>query len=273
MVYCENGDLRAYIDFYKKSNNKKISQDEIILILLEICKGLKEIHKRNIIHRDLKPENIFIDKDFKIKIGDFGIYKQLNKPKEYATSFQGTSNYLAPEILNKRYNNKVDIWALGCIIYELCTLEFCFDNHIALVNQTLNKEVEKKIDKKYYSSELQELINLLLKKNYKERPDIEKVYDMAISLKKKYLLNEINLSLLLSQIDIYKKKSKDNTNIILKDIKKNFKDEEEEDDNKEKNENQNELPSQKLKNEKEAKKDLINIVWIIIYVFNINKKY
>ena len=70
-------------------------------IVTQICIGLKEIHKNNIIHRDLTPDNIFIDKNNKIKIGDFGISKIFSDNNEYANSVAGKYNYLATEIKNR----------------------------------------------------------------------------------------------------------------------------------------------------------------------------
>ena len=94
--------------------NKYIDENLIYSIITDICLGLKDIHNKDIIHRDLKPENIFIDGNNNIKIGDFGISKQLTNVSKYAyTKGIGTINYMAPEILNgKKYNNKIDIWAL-----------------------------------------------------------------------------------------------------------------------------------------------------------------
>ena len=60
-----------------KKKIKKIDEKIIINIIKQICLGIREIHNKNIIHRDLKPENILLDKNNKIKIGDFGISKQL----------------------------------------------------------------------------------------------------------------------------------------------------------------------------------------------------
>ena len=161
MEYCENSDLRKFINKYKK-NNKLINQNIILFILLDICTGLKEIHSKNIIHRDLKPDNLFISKDFKIKIGDFGISKKLNLNSKYAKTKIGTKEYSAPEIIkeNSKYNNKVDIWSLGCIIYELCTLKFCFDEDDSESLEgllRLYKKIEKgehgEIDLKIYKPE------------------------------------------------------------------------------------------------------------------------
>jgi NIMA (never in mitosis gene a)-related kinase len=124
MEYCKNKDLRQYIE--KHNNNKElIDEKEIIFIISEICNGLKAIHNENIMHRDLKPENIFISEDFTIKIGDFGIAKQINIFQNSTTYAKGTFEYMAPEMLQEKpkCNKKVDIWSFGCIIYELCTLE------------------------------------------------------------------------------------------------------------------------------------------------------
>jgi len=77
-----------------------------------------------------------------IQIRDFGISKQVNSNNKYAITSIGTNNYMAPEIISgKKYNNKVDIWALGCIIYELCTLEVCFQSEglIGLCNKIVNE--------------------------------------------------------------------------------------------------------------------------------------
>ncbi len=88
---------------------------------------------------------------------------------------------MAPEIIKgEKYNNKIDIWALGCIIYELCTLNICFDSPsiLQLCNKILNQSYEQLNNNK----ELSCLLDLLLKKNYKERPDIEQVYNLSIQI-------------------------------------------------------------------------------------------
>ena len=76
MEYCEGENLRNFIDKNQK-NNTLIEENIIKSIINQICFGVNEIHKNKIIHRDLKPENIFMDQEMNIKIGDFGISKQL----------------------------------------------------------------------------------------------------------------------------------------------------------------------------------------------------
>ena len=179
LEYCKGLDLRKFID-NQKSKKKLIEENLIFSFIFDLINGLKEIHERNLIHRDLKPENLFLTSNNRIKIGDFGISKQLST-KSYASSKVGTYNYCAPEIINgQKYNNKVDIWSLGCIIYELCTLECCFESEfvLGLCNKIIN-ERHGKINNIFYKPELQNFIDLLLKKDYKERPDIKSIFVYA----------------------------------------------------------------------------------------------
>ena len=116
MEYCEGTDLRKFINNYK-IKNELIDEKIIYKIVLQLCIGLSYIHKMKLIHRDLKPENIFINKNNEVKLGDFGIARQLYFDNNYASTFIETFVYMAPEEWSRqKYTNKVDIWALGCII-------------------------------------------------------------------------------------------------------------------------------------------------------------
>ena len=84
---------------------------------------IKKIHKNKLINRNLTPDNIFIGKNNKIKICDFDVFKILTISHNYSISQVGKYHYFAPEIIKaEKYNNKVDIYALGCIMYELFIL-------------------------------------------------------------------------------------------------------------------------------------------------------
>ena len=82
------------------------------------------MHETGIVHRDLKPMNIFCSADFThFKVGDLGVSRQVSEDTLMLQTFMGTPLYLSPELLeNKLYNEKTDIWSLGVILYELCTL-------------------------------------------------------------------------------------------------------------------------------------------------------
>ena len=82
MEYCKGENLKTFID--KHINDNTLIKENIISnIIRQICRGIKKIHDMKIVHRDLKPENIFVDNNMNIKIGDFGISKQLNMDKTH----------------------------------------------------------------------------------------------------------------------------------------------------------------------------------------------
>lgn len=94
----------------------------------QICLAIKHVHDRKIVHRDLKSHNIFITKEGLIKLGDFGIARPLHLTAEKVKTIVGTPYYMSPEICNNQeYSFKTDIWSLGVILYEMCTLKQPFD--------------------------------------------------------------------------------------------------------------------------------------------------
>lgn len=83
----------------------------------------------------MKPGNIFLDGNHDVKLGDFGLARVMNSDSFYAQTHVGTPYYMSPEQINEQnYNEKSDIWSLGCIIYELAALRppFKANNHLSL---------------------------------------------------------------------------------------------------------------------------------------------
>ena len=121
MEYADGGDLEGMINRRMDSfGYSGFDQDFIWNTAYQILKGLKGLHEHNIIHRDLKCANIFYV-DGVAKIGDLNISKITENG--FASTQTGTPYYTSPEIWKgQQYDSKCDIWALGCIIYEMCTL-------------------------------------------------------------------------------------------------------------------------------------------------------
>ena len=97
---------------------------------------LEYIHGWKILHWDIKLQNIFLTGNNTIKLGDFGISKVLESTVEAAMTVVGTPYYMSPEVCeSKPYTFKSDVWALGCVLYELCTLKHAFnaENLLGLV--------------------------------------------------------------------------------------------------------------------------------------------
>lgn len=122
MEFCECGDLASAIKEKKKAGGT-FTEEEILNWFIQICIALEYIHGRKILHRDIKSQNIFLTSNGTVKLGDFGISKLLESTNEAAMTVVGTPYYMSPEVCeNKPYTFKSDVWALGCVLYELCTL-------------------------------------------------------------------------------------------------------------------------------------------------------
>ncbi|NWI14786.1 NEK1 kinase, partial [Crypturellus soui] len=175
MDYCEGGDL------FKKINAQKgilFSEDQILDWFVQICLALKHIHDRKILHRDIKSQNIFLTKDGTVQLGDFGIARVLNSTVELARTCIGTPYYLSPEICqNKPYNNKSDIWALGCVLYEMCTLKHAFEagNMKNLVLKIISGTFPPV--SAHYSYDLRNLLSQLFKMNPRDRPSVNSILE------------------------------------------------------------------------------------------------
>jgi len=120
--YCEGGDLDVKLHHWKKTG-KEVDDSVVVTWFIQLVLAVQYMHQRRVLHRDLKARNIFL-KNNMIKIGDFGISRILVNTNDIATTVTGTPYYMAPEILkHEGYNSKSDIWSLGVILYEMCTLK------------------------------------------------------------------------------------------------------------------------------------------------------
>ena len=121
--FASAGDLFNQIE---QTGGEGLYEEDVVNWFLEMCDGVKYMHDRHILHRDLKPENIFISEYGTIKIGDLGLARELN-PREYAVTNCGTLPYMAPELHRGiPYDEMCDIWALGCILFEMATGKCAF---------------------------------------------------------------------------------------------------------------------------------------------------
>ncbi|KAL1129698.1 hypothetical protein AAG570_012642 [Ranatra chinensis] len=196
MELCEKSTLRRAID-----ENLNTDIQRVWRLFREIVEGLCHIHQQGIIHRDLKPVNIFLDNDDHVKIGDFGLATTsiLHKESYFETSLDkvdcnntlsqpsqtgdisqtgliGTALYVAPELKSKiakvPYNEKVDIFSLGVIFFEMChpALKTGMERYKILTDLRQNEPVFPP-DFPYDNSSSQHiLIKWMLNHDSKKRP-------------------------------------------------------------------------------------------------------
>jgi len=177
MDYADGGDMYSKIA-KQKQLGKGFPENLLLDWFVQICLAIKHIHDRKILHRDLKTQNVFLTAKGEVKIGDFGISRVLQHTYDCAQTAIGTPYYLSPEICQEKpYNQKSDIWSLGCILYEMVTLRHAFDA------SSMKGLVVKILRGTYpsipsvYSQNLKDLIDEMLQKDPHKRPSIKRILE------------------------------------------------------------------------------------------------
>jgi calcium-dependent protein kinase len=209
--YCSGGEL------FELVNNTKFTEVQVAYLMYQLFSSINYCHKMKIIHRDLKPENILITKNennfIDIKVCDFGT-SQIFKKGDIQKETIGSLYYVAPEVINKNYNFKCDLWSCGIIMYILLTNKLPFggssDEEIitnilsGLYNETRLKNC---------SPETKELISLLLEKDINIRINAETALNHKFfqKYKVKEMFNEIKdqnkIDKFVNNLKNYKRKS------------------------------------------------------------------
>jgi len=162
--YFTGGEL-----FHHLKNTGRFSEERARFYAAEIISALEELHKHTIVYRDLKPENVLLDEDGNIRLTDFGLSKESVSSNVLTHTFCGTPEYLAPEVIHGTgYNQAVDWWSLGTLLYEMLT------GLPPFYNENLHVMYEKIIRAKltfpgYLSENAKSFLSRLLERNPKER--------------------------------------------------------------------------------------------------------
>merc|ERR1719355_45480 len=132
----------------------------------QIVLALQYIHSEKVLHCDLKTSNIFLSRESSVvKLGDFGISRVLEGTADAAVTMVGTPYYMSPEVCrNEPYSWKSDVWALGCVLYEMCMLKHAFESNslMGLIYRIVSEPADPIPE--MYSSEPRELVSWLLTK-------------------------------------------------------------------------------------------------------------
>ncbi|EKF32920.1 serine/threonine-protein kinase Nek1, putative,protein kinase, putative, partial [Trypanosoma cruzi marinkellei] len=122
MEHCEST-LEELIEQRQADGGEPFPEDVIIEWMAELLCALAYLHSRSILHRDIKTSNIFITRKNHVKLGDFGVCTVLTSTSVAARSMIGTPLYFSPEVCEEEpYDQRSDVWSLGVVFYEMCTL-------------------------------------------------------------------------------------------------------------------------------------------------------
>lgn len=169
----DDGQLYIAMPYYDGSTLAKLIKNgpvnhlEAVNIIHNVAQGLSVAHKNGIVHRDIKPANIMITQDGGVKILDFGVAKISGVEMTGTGVSVGTAAYMAPEQLTgSEVDQRVDIWALGVVLYEMLTGQRAFqgDNVYAMIYAIINTELDVNLD-------IPDYLIQVLKKSLARNPD------------------------------------------------------------------------------------------------------
>ena len=222
MELASNGNLYNFIQKNKKDKIKNM--DLIKKLIIQTIEIIKYLHSLNIIYRDIKPENILLDKDYNVKLCDYG-WATYFTPGKFLTVYCGTPEYVSPEMLKKYpYNEKVDIWGIGVLIFELVFGYAPFSSNFNedRYNNIKSGKIKWPDDLNEEYKKIKDLIEKILKVNPNDRislNDIENhpwLKNTFLKMKEKKLTNDTFEINKMTQTEIYK------TNIMNNGISKLF---------------------------------------------------
>ena len=215
MEYADDGDLQTKIQKMKKEGTQ-FSENLIWSYAIQMIEGLKALHDKKIMHRDLKSANIFLVKDkHQCKLGDMNVSKVI-KDKVLLTQ-TGTPYYASPEVWNDEpYSYKSDLWSIGCVIYELCSLRPPFQGKD--LDELYINVCKGKVHRinQIYSDDLWEMIKMLLQVDVNKRVNCDLFLKNKLIIRKKNELKQKNKD--FNYID-NKLERNNNNGILLSTIK------------------------------------------------------
>ncbi|XP_058868820.1 serine/threonine-protein kinase Nek10 [Acipenser ruthenus] len=188
MELIEGAPLREHFNSLKEKQ-QQFTEERIWNIFIQICLALRYLHKeKRIVHRDLTPNNIMLGEKDKVTITDFGLAKQKQENSKL-TSVVGTILYSCPEIVKSEpYGEKADVWAVGCILYQMVTLNppFYSTNMLSLATKIV-EAVYEPVPEGVYSKKVTDIIKWCLTPDAELRPDIVEVSARISDVMMKYV--------------------------------------------------------------------------------------
>uniref|UniRef100_A0A6B2L8V8 Protein kinase domain-containing protein n=1 Tax=Arcella intermedia TaxID=1963864 RepID=A0A6B2L8V8_9EUKA len=180
--FCTRGDVAqvmldpAYI----------VEPEHIRRICLDTCRGMTYLHGENVIHRDLKARNLLIDKDWNVKVADFGLARSFNEQPGTMTAC-GTPTHAAPEVIKHlHYTTQADVYSFGICIWEMCVRQEPYESIpgfqviVAVATKRMRPKIPPTIDSTWAS-----LIRRCWAEDPDSRPQFQELVEFFVEMAKK----------------------------------------------------------------------------------------
>lgn len=179
LEFVQGGNLLQSIT--KRQGSEPLKEHEVCSIFEQLVGGLQHLHNEAVIHRDLKLENVLVvqegsaKKEFKVKITDFGLSKEVGDGISAACSIVGSPKYVAPEVLaHGTHDFKADLWSLGILLFVLLGSRFPFDGNSQAAKETQDR-IDTELKKLPVSEPARAVLLGLLKKEAADRLSLDEL--------------------------------------------------------------------------------------------------
>ncbi|KAK3237045.1 hypothetical protein CYMTET_52850, partial [Cymbomonas tetramitiformis] len=178
LPFCNCGSMDVLLRKHREKG-MRVQEGMVLDWFAQLLLGLEYLHYRKVLHRDIKPDNVFITNTttlgcatpMSVQFGDFGLSRIMEYTDAMAETICGTPYSMSPEIFrNRPYNHKSDVWALGCVLYEICALHPPFEaKDLKELSQRVKHTPLPPLSNNY-SSALRALVGSMLNKDVRGRP-------------------------------------------------------------------------------------------------------
>ena len=176
--WAAGGDLKRFL---RKNLAKGILLDEqtVWRTFRQIADAVTHMHERRVMHRDIKPANVLVTQDGRCKVADLGLGRQFSENTIAVDAKVGTPYYVSPEVVKgDPYDWSSDVWSLGCLLYELCTLRSPFEMQGANLHAVFRRITDSSwepLPGHRFSNPLVSLVREMMDPNPRARPSSNEV--------------------------------------------------------------------------------------------------
>lgn len=163
-------------EYQQKCSNSVLSEDIAVFIVRQIASALDYCHSIDIIHNDVKPENILLKEENVAKLSDFGCSKYKYEQCSLMGGLIGTLDYVCPDKIKGKYDEKTDVWALGIVLYEAITGLPPFHCENNSMSDTYYKIENNEVDYTFISPQCRICLEKIFLKESDKRPEAKTMF-------------------------------------------------------------------------------------------------